>query len=130
MASKSVKDQKEKTPKIPRFSRLFGNVKKISRSPTQISKGTEEKTRSKVSKRQAKTSSQISLKDSGQLKTEKLIADKPTKTKYKFFEKREKCFPKSPLNVAKNVEGTLSSEQSSEKPKSTKVKKFPTFAKV
>ena len=129
MASKSVKDQKEKTPKIPRFSRLFGNVKKISRSPTQISKGTEEKTRSKVSKRQAKTSSQISLKDSGQLKTEKLIADKPTKTKYKFFEKREKCFPKSPLNVAKNVKGTLSSEQSSEKPKSTKVKNSPLLQK-
>ena len=118
--NKSIKDQKEKTPKIPRFSRLFGNVKKISRSPTQITKGVGEKTRSKDSKRQGKTSSQSSLKESGQLKTEKLIADKPTKTKYRFFEKREKCFPKSPASVTKNVKGTLSSEQLFEKPKTTK----------
>ena len=127
---KIIKDHKEqKTPKIPRFSRLFGNVKKISKSPTQISKSAaEEKPRSKASKRQTKTS-QISLKDSGQLKTEKLISDKPAKTKYRFFEKREKCFPKSPVNVTKNVNGTLSSEQLCDKPKPTKPKNSPKVEK-
>ena len=125
-----IKEHKEKTPKIPRFSRLFGNVKKISKSPTQISKSAaEEKPRSKASKRQTKTS-QISLKDSGQLKTEKLISDKPAKSKYRFFEKREKCFPKSPVNVTKNVKGTLSSEQLCEKPsKATKPKNSPKVEK-
>ena len=118
-----------KEKKIPRFSRLFSNVKKISRSPSQISKGSEEKTRSKASKRQTKTSSQISLKDSGQFKTEKLINDKPTKSKYRFFEKREKCLPKSPVNVTKNVKGTLSSEQLFEKPKTTKAKNSPIVQK-
>ena len=110
--------------KIPRFSRLFGNVKKISKSPTQISKSaaTEEKPRSKGSKRQQTKTSQISgSQDSGQLKTEKLISDKPAKSKYRFFEKREKCFPKSPIvSVTKNVKGTLSSEQLCEKTKATK----------
>ena len=118
-----------KEKKIPRFSRLFSNVKKISRSPSQISKGSEEKTRSKASKRQTKTSSQISLKESGQFKTEKLINDKPTKSKYRFFEKREKCLPKSPVNVTKNVKGTLSSEQLFEKPKTTKAKNSPIVQK-
>ena len=124
-----IKDQKEKPPKVPRFSRLFG--KKISRSPTQISAkaappGAEpDKPRSKASKRQTKTS-EISLKDSGQLKTEKLISDKPTKTKYRFFEKREKCIPKSPVvNVTKNVKGTLSSEQLFDKPKTPKSRNSP-----
>ena len=126
----TIKDQKEKTGKIPRFSRLFSNVKKISRSPSQISsKGTDEKMRSKASKRQTKTSSQISLKESGQFKTEKLINDKPTKTKYRFFEKREKCLPKSPVNVTKNAKGTLSSEQLFEKPKTTKAKNSPIVQK-
>ena len=124
-----IKDQKEKIAKIPRFSRLFSNVKKISRSPSQISKGSDEKTRSKASKRQTKTSSQISLKDSGQFKPEKLINDKPTKTKYRFFEKREKCLPKSPVNVTKNAKGTLSSEQLFEKPKTTKAKNSPIVQK-
>ena len=118
-----------KEKKIPRFSRLFSNVKKISRSPSQITKGSEEKTRSKASKRQTKTSSQISLKDSGQFKPEKLINDKPTKSKYRFFEKREKCLPKSPVNVTKNVKGTLSSEQLFEKPKTTKAKNSPIVQK-
>ena len=124
-----IKDQKEKPPKVPRFSRLFG--KKISRSPTQIAAkgappGAEpDKPRSKASKRQTKTS-EISLKDSGQLKTEKLISDKPTKTKYRFFEKREKCIPKSPVvNVTKNVKGTLSSEQLFDKPKTPKSRNSP-----
>jgi len=114
-----IKDQKEKNPKIPRFSRLFGSVKKISRSPTQISKGNEEKMRSKASKRQTKTS-QISLRESSPLKIEKFITDKPSKTKYKFFEKREKCLPKSPIHISKNAKGTLSSEPMSEKSKSPK----------
>ena len=66
------------------------------------------------------------MKDSGQLKTEKLISDKPTKTKYRFFEKREKCIPKSPVvNVTKNVKGTLSSEQLFDKPKTPKSRNSP-----
>merc|ERR1712106_1233089 len=124
-----IKDQKEKNPKIPRFSRLFGSVKKISRSPTQISKGNEEKMRSKASKRQTKTS-QISLRDSSPLKIEKFITDKPNKTKYKFFEKREKCLPKSPLHISKNAKGTLSSDPMSEKSKSPKPHSSPATPKT
>ena len=120
LASERNNSKDQKTPRIPKFSRLFGNVKKISRSPTQVS-SKDEKSRSKASKRQTKTSSQISLKDSGQLKSENLIptttggsAEKPAKSKYRFFERRDKC--KSASSVSKNVKGTLSSEPSSDKP--------------
>ena len=102
--------EKEKSRVIPRFSRLFGGMRKISRSPSQISsKGSEDKIRSKASKRQSKTS-QISLGDSSPLKIEKVVPDKPTKTKHKFFSSKDKCSTKSPIHISsKNVRGTLSS---------------------
>ena len=107
---KVVPVEKEKSRMIPRFSRLFGGMKRISRSPSQITgKGNEDKIRSKASKRQTKTS-QISLGDSSPLKMEKVIPEKPTKTKHKFFSSKDKCSTKSPLHTSsKNVRGTLSS---------------------
>ena len=127
---KEVKEQeapqgKEKSRVIPRFSRLFGGMRRISRSPSQItSKGNEDKIRSKASKRQTKTS-QISLEDSSPLKIEKVIPEKPTKTKHKFFSSKDKCSTKSPIHISsKNVKGTLSSEPSCERAKdSIKVNK-------
>ena len=104
-----VKEVKEKSRVIPRFSRLFGGMRRISRSPSQItSKAKEDKIRSKASKRQTKTS-QISLGDSSPLKIENVIPEKPVKTKHKFFSSREKCSTKSPIHSSKNVKGTLSS---------------------
>ena len=102
--------EKEKSRMIPRFSRLFGGMRRISRSPSQIAgKGNEDKIRSKASKRQTKTS-QISLGDSSPLRIEKVIPEKASKTKHKFFSSKDKCSSKSPIHVAsKNVRGTLSS---------------------
>ena len=102
--------EKEKSRMIPRFSRLFGGMRRISRSPSQIAgKGNEDKIRSKASKRQTKTS-QISLGDSSPLRIEKAIPEKAPKTKHKFFSSKDKCSSKSPIHIAsKNVKGTLSS---------------------
>ena len=112
LAEKKVDPDKEtvKSRMIPRFSRLFGGMRRISRSPSQIAgKGNEDKIRSKASKRQTKTS-QISLGDSSPLRIEKVIPEKASKTKHKFFSSKEKCSTKSPIHVAsKNVKGTLSS---------------------
>ena len=102
--------EKEKSRMIPRFSRLFGGMRRISRSPSQIAgKGNEDKIRSKASKRQTKTS-QISLGDSSPLRIEKVIPEKASKSKHKFFSSKDKCSSKSPIHVtSKNVKGTLSS---------------------
>ena len=85
-------------------------MRRISRSPSQIAgKGNEDKIRSKASKRQTKTS-QISLGDSSPLRIEKVIPEKASKTKHKFFSSKDKCSSKSPIHVtSKNVKGTLSS---------------------
>ena len=93
--------------KIPRFSRLFGSTRKISRSPSQANKPNEDKLRSKSSKHKQhgkpaliQPLSTENNKNSGSVnncsKSSELISSKKSKM--------------SSCKDSKNVKGTLSSE--------------------
>ena len=97
------KEEKPKDkPRIPRFSRLFGSTRKISRSPSQPNKCNEDKLRSKQSKHKHKTV-QHQPSDS-ERKNNTLTSCKQSKA--------------NTCKESKNVKGTLSSEPSCERKRS------------
>lgn len=111
---KPVKDlvKPEEKVKVPKFSRLFGSTRKISRSPSQPNKSNEDKVRSKTSKHKLKTPCNINPPETSNKKSKSpLIIIKCSDGSLKK--------PKvNPCKESKNVKGTLSSEPSSEKKKS------------
>ena len=114
--SKVMKEpgKKEEKVKVPKFSRLFGNARKISRSPSQANKPNEDKSRSsKASKHKSKPPlaplipSDVSSKlaANGELIINNEVSSK-NKSKL------------NPCKDSKNVKGTLSSGPSCEKKRS------------
>ena len=119
------KPPKEK-PRIPRFSRLFGSTRKISRSPSQANKAAnEDKLRSKSSKHKQKQiaaqqqqQQQLESEKKGSCGSGALTA---TVQKPKSFEDATALSGKhskaSSCKESKNAKGTLSSEPSCDQPR-------------